>query len=156
MCPMGFHQDYESSDDPTDLTKVMGDQDSQRHSDHVRVSSASSTTPRSVNSHPTVREVMTPTQELEFLGIMVNTNTLLVSLPAEKVKQIRAETTWISNMTSLPARLLAHFLGNLSAATQAVPPAPLFYRCLQRDLQAALAANGQNCEAHLFLSQATL
>ena len=104
----------------------------------------------------TEKLVMTPNQELEFLGKMVNTNTLLVSLPADKVKQIRAEAVRISNMNTLSTRLLSHFLGKLSAATQAIPPAPLFYRCLQRDLQAALADNDQNYEAHLTLSQASL
>ena len=104
----------------------------------------------------TEKSVMTPTQEIEFLGMRVNTNTLLVSLPADKVKQIREEMVRIANMTSLSARLLSHFLGKLSAATQAIPPAPLFYRCLQRDLQTALADNNQNYEALLSLSQASL
>jgi len=36
-------------------------------------------------------------------------------------------------MVSLSAHLLSHFLGKVSIATQAIPPAPLFYRCLQRD-----------------------
>jgi len=88
----------------------------------------------------TEKSVMSPTQELEFLGMMINTNTLLVSLPADKVKQIRAESVRISNMTAL----LSHFLGKLSAAPQAIQPAPLFYRCQQRDLLAALADNNQD------------
>jgi len=58
---------------------------------------------------------MTPTQET---GMMVNTNTLLVSLPANKSKHIWAAAIRISNMTSLSAHLLSHFLGKLSAATQ--------------------------------------
>ena len=98
---------------------------------------------------------MTPTQKKEFLGMTVDSNTLLVSLAADKVKQIQAEATRISNMTSLSAHLLSHFLGKLSAATQAIPPALLFYRCLQRDLQAALANNNQDYEALLSLSQSS-
>ena len=84
---------------------------------------------------------------------MVNTNTLLLSLPTDKLKQIRGEALRISNMASLSARLLSHFLGKLSAATQAIPPAPLFYRCLQRYLQAALNNSNQDYEALLTLSQ---
>ena len=72
----------------------------------------------------TEKSVMTPTQEIEFLGMVVNSNSLLVRLPADKLKQIRTEAGRISNMTSLPARLLSHFLGKLSATTQAVPPSP--------------------------------
>ena len=41
---------------------------------------------------------MSLTQELEFLGMLVNTNTLLVNLPAYKVKEIRAEAIRISGL----------------------------------------------------------
>ena len=86
----------------------------------------------------TKKSVMSLTQELELLGKLVNTNTLLVSLPTDKLKQIRAEAIIISNTVSLSAHLLSHFLGKLSSATQAIPLAPLFYRCLQTDLKVAL------------------
>ena len=101
----------------------------------------------------TEKSVMSPTQELEFLGMLVNTNTLLLSLPADKVKQIQAEAIRISKMASLSARLLSHFRGKLSAATQAIPPAPLFYRCLQRDLQVALNNSNQDYDVLLYLLQ---
>ena len=67
---------------------------------------------------------MSPNQEPQFLGMLVNTNTLLVNLRADKVKQIHTEAIRISNMDSLSAHLLSHILGKLSAATQAIPPAP--------------------------------
>ena len=67
--------------------------------------------------------------------MLVNTNKLLVSLQADRVKEITAEAIRISNMVSLSAHLLSHFLGKLSTATQAIPPAPLFFHCLQRDSQ---------------------
>ena len=109
-----------------------------------------STTPSPVlsagASSSTLRETRIPRHDGEQL----------VSLPADKVKQIWAEAVRIFNMNTLSAHLLSHFLGKLNAATQAIPPAPLFYRCLQRDLQAALADNDQNYEAHLTLSQASL
>jgi len=40
----------------------------------------------------------------------VNPNNLLVSLPADKLKQIWAEAVGISNITSLLAHLLSHFM----------------------------------------------
>ena len=98
------------------------------------------------------KSVMSPTQELEFLGMVVNTNTLIVSLPADKIRQIRSEATRIFNMASLSACLLSHFLGKLNAATQAVAPAPLFFRYLQQDLQSALAHGNQDYETLLSLS----
>ena len=86
---------------------------------------------------------MSLTQELKFLGMLVNINIpwnslsagRLTSLPADKVKEITAEAIRISNMVSLLTHLLSHFLGKLSTATQAIPPVPLFYHCLQRDSQ---------------------
>ena len=59
----------------------------------------------------TKKSVMTPTQEIKFLGMMVNSNTLLVSLPVDKRRQICSEATRIFNMTLLSAHLLSHFLG---------------------------------------------
>ena len=58
---------------------------------------------------------------------------LIISPPAVKVKEIRAEAIRISNMVSLSAHLLSHIPGKLSAATQVIPPAPQFYHCLQGD-----------------------
>ena len=98
------------------------------------------------------KSVMSPTQELEFLGMVVNTNTLIVSLPADKIRQIRSEATRIFNMASLSACLLSHFLGKLNAATQAVAPAPLFFRYLQQDLHSTLAHGNQDYETLLSLS----
>jgi len=49
--------------------------------------------------------------------------------------------------------LLSHFLGKLSAAIQAIPPAPLFYHCLQTDFQIALNNSNQDYEVLLSLSQ---
>lgn len=95
------------------------------------------------------KSVMTPTQEVKFLEMLVNTNSLQVSLPADKMKQIRSEAARLSNMTSLSVCLLAHFLGKLNTATQAVTPAPLFYHYLQQDLQGALASGNQNYETLL-------
>jgi len=43
---------------------------------------------------------MTPSQEIEFLGMLVNSNTLLVSLPADKVKQKWAKPVRIANLAS--------------------------------------------------------
>ena len=84
--------------------------------------------------------------------MVVSTNTLIVSLPTDKIRQIRSEATRIFNMASLSARLLSQFLGKLNAATQAVAPAPLFFRYLQQDLQSALAHGNKDYETLLSLS----
>jgi len=75
----------------------------------------------------TEKSMMIPSKELEFWGMRVNTNTLLISLPPEKVKQIWSEASRILNMPTLSARLLSQFLGKVNAPTQAVPPVPLCF-----------------------------
>ena len=50
---------------------------------------------------------MIPSQELEFFGMRVNANALLISLPPDKVKQIWSEASRIFNMPTLSARLLS-------------------------------------------------
>ena len=79
-------------------------------------------------------------------------NQLLWSDSTWRSLLIQSEATRIFNMASLSARLLSHFLGKLNAATQAVAPAPLFFRYLQQDLQSALAHGNQDYETLLSLS----
>lgn len=56
-------------------------------------------------------------------------------------------------MDTLSSRLLSHFwASSMQHVTQAIPPASLFYCCLQRDLQAALMRCNQNYKTHLSLS----
>ena len=49
---------------------------------------------------------------IPLYSITVLYDTLLVSLPADKVKQIRTGAIRTSNMASLSAHLLSHFLGS--------------------------------------------
>jgi len=54
--------------------------------------------------------------------------------------------------SQVTARQLAQLIGKLHAASQAVLPAPLFYRSLQGDLQKALSLSNQNYNTLLSLS----
>ena len=99
------------------------------------------------------KSVTTPSQQIEFLGLQVDTITMCLSLPGHKIKAIRGEASQLLRPGSLSARRLAQFIGKLNATSQAVFPAPLFYRHLQRDLQSALLRGSQNYETLLLLSQ---
>ena len=89
------------------------------------------------------KSLLTPTQEIEFLGLMVNSVTMEIKMPGEKIKQIRLETKKLQETnTCMQALTLSRLLGKLNHATQAIPPAPLFYRNLQQCLQKALATKG--------------
>ena len=54
--------------------------------------------------------------------------------------------------SQVTARQVAQLIGKLHAASQAVLPAPLFYRSLQGDLQRALSHSNQNYSTTLSLS----
>ena len=99
--------------------------------------------------------MLTPSQQIEFLGLRVDTSTMSLSLPGHKIRTIRGEAIQLLRQSSISARKVAQFIGKLNAAAQAVFPAPLFYRHLQRDLQEALARGNQSYESSLQLSQAS-
>ena len=101
----------------------------------------------------TDKSMLSPTQQLEFLGLQVSSVDLHLRLPGEKIKQIRIEASQLLRAEICTARKLAQFIGRLNAAAQAVFPAPLFYRHLQRDLQQALSQNGQDYNSSLQLSR---
>ena len=61
---------------------------------------------------------------------------LLVSPPAYKVKEIRAEAIRVSNMVSLSARLLSNFWGSSAQQSRLfLQPCYSIYHCLQRNSQ---------------------
>ena len=94
-----------------------------------------------------------PAQELEFLGLSVDSQSLQLKLPSEKIRLIRKEAAQLLKRESLSARQLSQFLGKLNAASEAMLVAPLFYRALQKDLQTALAQGAQDYEHHMRLSK---
>ena len=98
------------------------------------------------------KSTLEPTQSIEFLEFSVNSVQQELSLPAGKVKKIRAETRHLLEGNQITARKLSQLLGRLQAATRAVPLAPLFYRKLQRALQRTLEQSDQDYSAQLTLS----
>ena len=94
-----------------------------------------------------------PAQELEFLGLSVDSQTFQLKLPSEKIRQISKEAAQLLKRESLSARQLSQFLGKLNAASQAMLVTPLFYRALQKGLQTAIAQGAQDYEHHMRLSK---
>ena len=77
------------------------------------------------------KSIMTPTQEIKYLGLLVNSTTLHLRLPGEKFHHITMEVNQILQNSQVTAQQLAQIIGKLNAASQAVLPAPLFYQSLQ-------------------------
>jgi len=98
------------------------------------------------------KSVTIPTQQIEFLGMKVDSVSLQLSLPGEKLHHITMEVSQHLQKSQVTARQVAQLIGKLHAASQAVLPAPLFYRSLQGDLQRALSHSNQNYSTTLSLS----
>ena len=91
-------------------------------------------------NHP--KSLLDPTQEIDFLGFMINSETMEIKMPGEKIKHIRLEAKKLQEKDSCQAIALSRLLGKLNHASQAIPPAPLFYRNLQLCLQRSLEGKG--------------
>lgn len=87
---------------------------------------------------------LNPTQEIDFLGFTVSSESFTIKLPTEKIKKTRLEAKKILETSSQTAIVISRLLGKLNHAAQAIPPAPLFYRSLQNCLQKALDHGSQN------------
>jgi len=102
------------------------------------------------------KSILTPAQEIEFLGMTINSVTMDLKLPGEKIKKIRQEVHRLISLQQPSAQLLSQLLGKLNATTPALQMAPLFCRSLQICLKQALSANQQNYQAVVQLSPQAL
>lgn len=80
----------------------------------------------------TKKNVWKPSQLIRFLGFLVDSKTMSLSLPSEKILKIQKECRHMLIKTSTTARELAHLIGLLTSVNAAMPTAPLHYRALQR------------------------
>ena len=96
---------------------------------------------------------LVPTQEIEFLGLLVNSKNLTLILPGEKLRKIRKRCKQLLGISDLSIRELSKFLGLLTSSIQAIFPAPLHFRNLQRLKNQAMTAH-QSYETMISLDQA--
>ena len=99
------------------------------------------------------KSVLEPCQELEFLGFLVNSKTMSLCLPKDKIRGIKRDCQQLLDNPCVSGRVLSRLLGKLSASIQAVFPAPLHYRFLLRAKNLALKES-QGYETLLTLDQA--
>ena len=77
------------------------------------------------------KSVLDPQQSMEFLGFLIDSRSMTVRLPVEKLGRICNQARSLLAQTSITGRDLAQFIGRANSATLAIPPAPLFYQALQ-------------------------
>lgn len=98
------------------------------------------------------KSVLVPSHVTEFLGFTVNSQTMTLSLPKEKVIKIKQNCLDLVSRQSVSARDLAQLIGRLTATNQAVLPSPLHYRSLQLLKTKALHTGG-NYDHHVQLDE---
>jgi len=83
----------------------------------------------------TEKSLLTPQQEIEFLGIVIQSHPPTFHLPQHKLQAIKAKAIQLlhkdATHQTITVREIAQFIGTANAAAVAIPPAPLFYRSLQ-------------------------
>ena len=78
------------------------------------------------------KSLLIPSQQIEFLGYMVNSVSMSLSLPKDKLKKVQNQCQKLLDNPVTTVRELSKVLGLLSSSIQAVFPAPLHYRYLQQ------------------------
>ena len=77
------------------------------------------------------KSVLSPQQRMEFLGFVVDTVTLHLIFPAEKLRKIQQSAQHLLHQQNVSVREVARFVGKASASMRAIWQAPLHYRALQ-------------------------
>ena len=81
-----------------------------------------------------LKSILDPCHQIIYLGLQVDTTSMTLSLPTEKMQQIINSCKLILTKESITAQELAAVIGRMSAARLAVLPAPLHTRHLQHQL----------------------
>ena len=78
------------------------------------------------------KSTLTPSKKIEFLGIIINSVRMEMSLSEEKVPKIITKCLKMLDRKKVSIREVTQLIGTLSSTSMAVLPAPLQYRFLQK------------------------
>ena len=83
----------------------------------------------------TEKSLLTPCQEIEFLGVMIQSHPPALHLPQHKLQALKSRALQLlhkdTSKQNITVREIAQFIGTANAAAVAIPPAPPFYRSFQ-------------------------
>ena len=77
------------------------------------------------------KSVLITSQEIIYLGFLINSGFMMLYLPGEKQKTIIEECKTALAQGIVSVRALARIIGGMTAASQAIATTPLYYRELQ-------------------------
>ena len=90
---------------------------------------------------------LVPSQEVVFLGYLISTVTINISLPSEKMRKIQQEATDLLKAASVSIWQIAAFIGMTNAAKQAIPMASMYHRQLQALINRVIPLAGSEIQA---------
>jgi hypothetical protein len=98
------------------------------------------------------KSIFTPTQIITFLGFTINSITMQLTLPQDKVRSVRSHCHQMLSRPKVSLRSIAQILGLLESYRPAIWRAPLHMRRLQAQLTLGLQSSLQSYEAEVNLS----
>ena len=101
--------------------------------------------------HPE-KSVLIPTQELEFLGFLLNSISMTIRLPPSKAAHVKLACENLLLKTKVTIRELAHVIGLLVSSLPGVQFGRLHYRQLEKDKSWALQLCKGNYDGPVTLS----
>jgi len=96
--------------------------------------------------HP-VKSVFEPTQQLTFLGFIINSQNMTIKVTASKKETIRKSCLSLLSKSHAIIRSVARVIGMLVAASPGVLHANLYIKCIEIEKIQALSQNKGNYEA---------
>ena len=102
--------------------------------------------------HPD-KSLLEPSNVLTFLGFVINSNSMTVTLTEEKKAKLAALIDKVLSKVSITIRIVASLIGKIVSSLPASLYGPLYYRTIEAEKNSALKHNKGNFEAHMQLSQ---
>ena len=101
--------------------------------------------------HPE-KSVLLPTQIIEFLGFIIDTTHMTISLTSRKRQNIIQQCRLLLQTPTATVRQVAQMVGKMVATKEAIPLAPVYYRGLENAKIKALHTNRGNFEGHMSIT----
>ena len=99
------------------------------------------------------KSVLIPSQKIVFLGYVIDSVAMTVSLPEEKLNKLKEQTLSLSRKPQCSIRELAHVIGLIVSSFPAIKSARLYYCDLEVCKLAALSSSDGDYNAIVYLSQ---
>ena len=98
------------------------------------------------------KSVFTPSKTIQFLGFIINSELMSVTLTEDRANSIKEKCKEILNLHKVTIRELAQLIGKLVSTEPAIRYAPLFYKSLEIEKDKHLKTNAGNFEAKVCIS----